>query len=240
MQRKAFLALVALLSAAVTAQPAAAQTELLKIDAYADEQHWSCLTANPSCARDHWSLERNELQDDTRVTYVAIGARLTTERRFAEAVNLVWQWQDGKSLLRRADDAGVLVIAFDYDRPGTFASYSPQRDLITVNRRFVAAPTWMVATVLVHELTHSSDHTLGVNQRSTTEDCLADETAAFDAERRFLVWLTRTLEPQGLPPLERIAANVSQDHALLARNLYELGLSDALPRLVQETYEGAC
>ena len=228
------------LAAVVSVGTAAAQAEQPRIEAYADDLVWSCPPANPSCTRDHWSIEHNELQDDTRVTYAAIGARFTTERRFAEAVNVVWQWPEGKTLLRQANDSGVLIISIDYDRQTSFATYSPQRELIAINRRYVAAPTWMLAGVLAHELTHASDHALGIHEQPNAGDCIARESAAFEAQRRYLVWLTRSLQPEGLPTLPRLMANLSTEHSVLARNLYEMGLTDTLPALVQDTYEGTC
>jgi hypothetical protein len=54
------------------------------------------------------------------------------------------------------------------------------------------------------------------------------------------VWLTRALEPQGLPSIGVVTARLSPEHAELARSLYQLGLSDNLPALVGQTYEGTC
>src|SRR6266545_2221982 len=170
------------LAAVVSVWTAAAQAEPSRIEAYADDLVWSCPPANPSCTRDHWSIEHNELQDDTRVTYAAIGARFTTERRFAEAVNVVWQWPEGKTLLRQANDSGVLMISLDYDRQTSFATYSPQRELIAINRRYVAAPTWMLAGVVAHELTHASADALAAARRPASATAL--DGAPLDRARR--------------------------------------------------------
>jgi hypothetical protein len=48
------------------------------------------------------------------------------------------------------------------------------------------------------------------------------------------VWLTRALEPQGLPSIGVVAARLPE-HAELAKSLYQLGSSDNLPALVGQT-----
>jgi hypothetical protein len=57
----------------------------------------------------------------------------------------------------------------------------------------------MLADVIAHELRHAADRAAGVWQRRTPDDCYANEQSAYATERRFLVWLTRTLHPEGLP-----------------------------------------
>src|SRR5205085_11082055 len=94
-----------------TSQSRGAPAGLSVVGAYPDDTAWSCLATNPSCARDPWWAEWNELQDDTRVTYSAIGSHFSTERRFAEAVDLLWQSPEGKLLLPQAERSGVLVFA---------------------------------------------------------------------------------------------------------------------------------
>src|SRR5688500_6034528 len=103
---------------------------------YSSDTAWTCLAANPSCGRDPWWAEWNELQGEDVVTYAAIGGRFSTERRFVEAVNLLWQWPHGKTLLLQADRSGVRVMSLAYDRRTAFASYVPERKLIAINQRF--------------------------------------------------------------------------------------------------------
>jgi hypothetical protein len=55
----------------------------------------------------------------------------------------------------------------------------------------------MVADVLAHELSHAADGAHGLHMGHTHADCIAGETAAYEVERRFLVWLTRTLNRKG-------------------------------------------
>jgi hypothetical protein len=210
-----------------------------RIDPYPSDLAWSCLSANSSCSSAPWWAEQNTLQDDTRITYTAVGSGFSTERRFAEAVNLLWQWPEGKTLLREADHQAVSVITLDYDVQTAYASYIPERNVITVNRRYVTAPTWMVAGVLAHELSHALDDGRNSLEQGSA-DCLARETRAFEVERRYLGWLTRTLQPDGLPSLTVVSARLSADHAQLAADLYEVGGSSNLARLTEREYGKTC
>jgi hypothetical protein len=210
------------------------------IDPYPSDTSWSCLPDNRSCQTDPWWAEWNALQDDTHVTYSAIGSHFISERRFAEAIDLLWQWPEGKSLLRQADATGVLVISLAYDRQVDFATYSPQRKLVAINNRFTTAPTWMEAGVIAHELSHAADAARGVNQDHSTAACLAGETAAFQVQQRFLVWLTRSLEPDGLPSVAAVSARLSSEQAELAQSLFQIGLSSDIPDLVHDVYGRTC
>ena len=213
---------------------------LPSIDPYPTDREWGCFVTNPSCGRDPWWVEHNELQDDTSVTYSAIGSHFVTERRFDESVDLLWQWPEGKALLQQADSSAVSVISLSYDRQKAFATYSPQRKLIAINSRFTAVPTWMQADVIAHELSHASDDAHGVNQEQTSAACLVGETTAILVQQRFLVWLTRTLEPEGLPSIAVISGRLSAEQAQLARSLYEIGFSTDIPSLVRREYGGTC
>jgi hypothetical protein len=210
------------------------------IDPYPSDTTWSCFASNPSCARDPWWAEWNEQQDDTHVSYSAIGSHFVTERRFAEAVNLLWQWPEGKALLEQAAGPGVLVMTLSYDRQTAFATYSPQRKLIAFNSRFTTEPTWMAADVIAHELSHAADDAHGVNQAPTPAACLAGETEATLAQQRFLVWLTRTLQPEGLPNVALVAGRLSTEQTELAQSLYEIGFSTDIPDLVGREYDETC
>jgi hypothetical protein len=239
------LMVAAMVAATTLSQPlsAAAQQQtaaLPTIDPYSSDSTWSCLDSNPSCARDPWWAEWDEQQDAANVTYSAIGPHFTTERRYAEAIDLLWQWPEGKSLLRQADGSGVLLMTLSYDQQTAFATYSPQRKLIAINSRVAAAPTWMLADVIGHELSHASDDAHGVNQDHTSASCLAGETAATLLQQRFLVWLTRTLEPQGLPTVGVVSAHLSDDNAALANSMYTIGFSTNIPGLITRAYDQVC
>jgi hypothetical protein len=222
------------------ADPDPAYATVPTIDAYASDATWSCFDTNPSCRRDAWWAEWNELQDSPHVTYSAIGPQLTTERRFSEAIDLLWQWPEGKALLSEADRSGVLVITLDYDRQTAFATYSPQRKLIAFNGRFTTTPTWMVADVLAHELSHAADDAHQLNMQHTSASCLAGETRATEVQQQFLVWLTRTLKPEGLPSVAVVSGRLSAEQTQLASSLYQIGFSTDIPRLVSQAYDGTC
>jgi hypothetical protein len=186
-------------AAPATPGPTAAPTPqtrnsgLFVVEPYPSDVAWSCFEANPSCSRDPWWAEWNELQDATHVTYAAVGARFITERRYVEAVDLLWQWPEGKVLLSQADRSGVLVITLDYDQQRAFATYSPQRKLIAINRRFTTTPTWMIADVLAHELSHAADDARGVNMEPySTSSKLSPEQAGL-AQSLYQIGLTGNL-----------------------------------------------
>jgi hypothetical protein len=210
------------------------------VDPYPNDFAYSCLPSNPSCASDPWWGEWNAIQDDARVTYTAVGSRFVTERRYAEAVNLLWQWPEGKTLLHEADSQAVGVMTLDYDEQTAFASYVPARNVITFNRRYVTAPTWMVAAVVAHELAHSLDDGRNALGRSNATDCLAVETRAFEVQQRYLVWLTRTLHPEGLPTLAVVSGRLNSEHAHLAANLYEVGGSNNVGQITEHAYGKLC
>jgi hypothetical protein len=211
-----------------------------RIDPYPDDLKWSCFDTNPSCGRDPWWAEVNTDQSDARVTYRAIGSGFSTERRFAEAVNLLWQWPEGKTLLREADRLGVGVMTLDYDEQFAYASYVPERNVIAVNRNYVTAPTWMVAGVIAHELSHALDDARNSFSQNTAATCLARENHAFQTEQRYLVWLTRTLRPEGLPTIAAVTGSLNADRAQLARDLYSVGSSSDLSPLVERAYGPVC
>jgi hypothetical protein len=225
---------------AASVQAAYASAGPAGIPPYPNDTSWTCLPTNPSCGKDPWWAEHNELKDSTPVTYQAIGARFVSDRGFVEAVNLLWQSPEGKQLLKTANGSGVTVISRAYDRQYAFATYLPQRKSVVLNDRFLTVPTWMLADVLAHELSHAADDAGGMHMGNTSSDCIAGELAAFQVERRFLIWLTRSLVPEGLPSLAAISGRLSAEHTLLANSLFRIGFSDDIPRLVERTYEGTC
>jgi hypothetical protein len=75
-----------------------------------DSEGW-CFTTNASCNREARWDEWNERQGTSYVRYSAIGTGFVTEEGFAEAVDLIWQWPEGKDLLRIADRNHVAVVA---------------------------------------------------------------------------------------------------------------------------------
>jgi hypothetical protein len=196
----------------------------------------ACQRANPSCGRDAWWGEWNELQESSLVQYRFLGPGLITERRFTEAIWLVWRWPEGGVLLQSAADQGLgVVTASAADLPTAFSAFSPGRHLIGVNDDFNQTSTWMVADLLAHELRHAADQAAGVRQANTFADCIQREQVAYQTEDRFVHWLANTLG--GLPSDAQIAAYLSPaDHVLYdnitsiysAPDVNALALSDYL------------
>jgi len=209
------------------------------IPPYPTATRWTCLDANPSCARDVWWLEHDELQEATPVTYQAIGSHFATERRYVEAINLLWQWPTGADLLRQADANGIKVMTLTID-DDAFASYSMERHLIVVDEPVVTAPTWLLADVLAHELEHNADASAGRFEDHSSTSCFAREAAAFQTERSFLIWLTRTLQPDGLPNVAAVVNKLTEAHVALAESAFERGFSSDLSTLARRDYVDIC
>ena len=55
-----------------------------------------------------------------------------------------------------------------------------------------------------------------------------------------MVWLSRTLHPDGLPNLDDLLSEVSTEDRILARNLYEIGTSLDMAGLVRRDYHESC
>jgi hypothetical protein len=211
-----------------------------RIAPYADDSTWSCLPDNPACPHDPWWGESDARQEDAHVTYTAIGTSFSTERRFGEAIDLLWQWPTGKALLRSADRQGVVVMTLDYDEQTDFATFITERNSISVNRRVAAGPTWMVARLLAHELLHAKDHADGVHQQRDTANCIDEETNAFSTERAFVEWLTQTEHPEGLPVLDTLRPHLSRDELDLAAQIFAVRRTDDLSAFVQNLYADTC
>ena len=130
-----------------------------------------------------------------------------------------------------------MTLTIDDD---AFASYSKERRLIVVDNPVVTAPTWLLADVLAHELEHNADVSAGRFDDHGSASCFAHEAAAFQAERAFLVWLTRTLQPDGLPSIAAVANKLPEEQAALAEAAYERGFSPDLPKLAHRDYGETC
>lgn len=178
---------------------------------------WTCLRANPSCARDPWWVEWNELQYDDFVQYAFVGPGLVTEFRFIEAIWLLWKWEEGKFLLSEAAKHGVIIYALPFER-SAFASYSFRLKRIAVNEKFTEVSTWMLADILAHELKHAADHRAGAWMSGSYADCIAGEQVAYQTERRFVSWLARNMG--WLPDPYSVAARLSSEDFDLYYDLY--------------------
>jgi hypothetical protein len=172
------------------------------------------------------------------VRYSAIGNGFTTEFRFREAINMLWQWPEGKELLRSANASRVKVVTGSLD--DAFASYRSRERQVTVNTNFTEVSTWMLADIIAHELRHASDFAAGLWQSNSSDSCLGAEQSAYSTEHRFMVWLSRTLHPEGLPNRYDLLSRVSTEDQILASNVYEIGTSIDMASLVRRDYHESC
>jgi len=179
------------------------------------------------------------MQGSSYVRYEAIGTGFVTEGRFREAIDLLWQWPEGKELLRSANHSRVAVIA-GTSGGSSYADYRKAFSLVTVNARFTEVSTWMLADIIAHELRHATDASAGLWQARTAANCYSNEQSAYATERRFLVWLSRTLHPEGLPNRYDLLALVSLADRELANNLYDIGTTGDLQGLVRRDYHESC
>jgi hypothetical protein len=209
------------------------------VAAYAVDSEQRCFSANPSCGRDTWWVEWNELQDASFVRYGAIGTGLVTEGRFREAVNMLWQWPEGRDLLRSANQRGLGIVAGKASE-SSYATFRPAFSLIIVDKRFTEVSTWMLADVIGHELRHAADDSQGQFKERSPENCIAGEQSAYGTERRFLVWLSTRMHPDGLPRQSELLSVVSAEDQVLARSLYEIVATGNLSGMVRRDYHETC
>lgn len=98
----------------------------------------------------------------------------------------------------------------------------------------------MVSAVLAHELSHSLDDSQNRLGGANSADCIARETHAFEVSQRYLVWLTRTLHPEGLPSIAVVSGRLSTEHGYLAADLYDLGGSTNVAQRAEAAYAKVC
>ena len=182
-------------------------------------------------------MEWNELQSDDPVQYRFVGPGLVTEGRFIEAIWLLWKWPEGQELLRSAADHGVMILAHP-SADKAVAYYSHAVRAIVINPRFQEASTWMVADVLAHELRHAADHRSGHRTVGTYDACIAAEQAAYQTERRFLVWIVERFE--GIPAPQRVADTLSEDDHTLYSNLFSIAAAPDVDLKALEDYRQNC
>jgi hypothetical protein len=198
-----------------------------------------CLPANPGCGQEPWWMERDQPQQSRLVQYRFVGPGLVTEERFAEAIRLLWQWPEGKFLLREAAAYGVGIVNWPDSISGeVFGAYHPQLRLIRVTGSFAPAPTWMLASVLAHELKHAADHKSGARQAGGYADCIATEQVAYEVENRFMAWLGARF--QGLPSPGLAATRLLANDVELYRNLHEIATSPDVDAMAEEDYRDTC
>jgi hypothetical protein len=199
---------------------------------------WPCLSRNPSCGREDWWAQWNELQDSNWLQFRYIGPGLVTEGRFAEAIALLWLWPDGRQLLETAANHGVAIYSSKEIARRAFAAYRPADRTLLVNPNFTEVSTWLLADVLAHELRHAADHALGTRMGATYEDCVAREQAAFATERDFVRWLAE--RQGGLPSPDQVSKLLSQEDFALFSDVYRTLNSPNLNAQVEESYRQIC
>ncbi|MFN0069862.1 MAG: hypothetical protein ACKVVP_00050 [Chloroflexota bacterium] len=231
-----------LLSMASSAQ---AEPGALAPPSYEGFANWTrgpsyCLGANPSCGRDPWWLQWNELQSGDLAQFAHTQSPLTVEARYLEALNLLWEWNEGQELIRNGSDFGVIIESGVFDRePTAIASYNTSRRRISINPGYAPAATWMLAAVLSHELRHISDAHLRAFQGHVTEDCFARETRAYETEARFIHWLSSSMMGGPLP-IRELRQQTPPEMRGLSDLLIRISSAPNASELVRRDYAELC
>lgn len=199
---------------------------------------WPCQSRNPSCGREEWWAEWNDVQDSQPMQYRYIGAGLVTEGRFAEAIALLWLWPEGRELLQTAADSGVAIYSSPEIARRAFAAYRPANRTLLVNPQFTEVSTWLLADIIAHELRHASDHATDTRMGGGYADCVAREQMAFQTEARFVRWLRD--RQGGLPSSDEVSKLLSQEDFALFSDVYRTMTSDNLDAQVEEAYRAIC
>jgi hypothetical protein len=199
---------------------------------------WPCLSRNPSCGREDWWAQWNELQDETPIQFRYIGPGLVTEGRFAEAISLLWLWPEGQELLQTAANHGVIIYSSPEIARRAFAAYRPADRTLMVNPSFTEVSTWLLADVVAHELRHASDHATGTRMGAGYDDCVSREQIAFQTEANFVRWLSD--RQGGLPSSEQVSKLLSQEDFALFTDVFRTLTSPNLNAQVEESYRQIC
>ena len=199
---------------------------------------WPCQTRNPSCGREDWWAQWNELQDSAWLQFRYIGPGLVTESRFAEAISLLWLWPEGRDLLQTAADHGVAIYSSPEIARRAFAAYRPANRTLLVNPSFTEVSTWLLADVVAHELRHASDHATNTRMGADYGDCVAREQIAFQTEADFVRWLAD--RQGGLPSSEQVSKLLSQEDFALFTDVYRTLTAENLNAQVEESYRAIC
>ena len=205
------------------------------IEPPANDTIFACIQENPSCGRDLWWAERNELRKSDLRQYRFLAPNFVTEHRYVEEIWLLWQWPEGKTLLQDAARFGVDIATGPVDSAMNFASFDSSTRTVWVNGRYADSATWLVADILAHELTHASDaaaRRLGFRP----SDCIAAEQRAFRAELRFLTYIEGRL---GLPTTQNMSRQPMSDRAIYSDAMRTLRTT-TLDADVSKLYEKTC
>jgi hypothetical protein len=199
-----------------------------------------CAGVNPSCGRDPWWLQWNELQSTDLVSLNLTERPLTAESRYHEALQLLWGWDEGKELLTHGSEYGVAVVSGLFPRePTAIASYSTARRAVQINPRYAQAATWMLAAVISHEMRHISDAHQRLYQAHAQDDCLMRETRAYETESRFIAWYTQSVVGEQIPVRE-LRKRVRSEHRSLSDLLVRISSEPDAAAMVREDYGELC
>src|SRR4051794_15094638 len=79
-----------------------------QVSPWPDDVHFRCFKANPSCGREAWWAEWNDLPGGELVGF-SYAPGLVADAKFVEALNLLQQWAEGRFLLTEAGRQGVSI-----------------------------------------------------------------------------------------------------------------------------------
>lgn len=164
-----------------------------------DDMTFWCLARNESCLPGKlWWTENYPNGTTDQVQFPTIGAGLTSDNYEIEAIWLLWQMPAARNLLRAAADGNVPIYTYDPStlppddpRVSVSGGYDTDEHTIAINL-FLArrAPTWMVASILVHELQHAlDDRVRSPEEAGMRETCYVDEVNAATTQVQYLRWL---------------------------------------------------
>jgi hypothetical protein len=200
------LVLALAMSAGLSSMPAVIRSETAYLDpaAYfrlitpeASNEPLPCGSDDSSCSQEIAMSGLSEPASDGLIHLHSIGPGLRSEARFAEALELLWEWPEGREILATAGQFKTSVRTGSYSSdPTSFASYDSDAHLIRISPAYTEVPTWSLAGLLAHESRHIADAALGIAQAHTASDCFTRETRAYVSQSAFLTWLQQDMNQE--------------------------------------------
>lgn len=197
-----------------------------------------CLPDNPSCGRDEWYAEWDESQSTRLIQFTFVGPGLVSERRFAEPIRLLWLSPAGHDLLTEAAQQGVLIRTAHGKKRDPYAAWASEDHAVWINDRYSAVSTWMLASVIGHELRHSIDPRTAADYDDTMGECFDEGLVAHQFEQQYVRWVETRFG--GLPTREQMKATTSKEDRDLFENLSTIATTDDLDGLVRPMYAKEC
>ncbi|HLZ25570.1 MAG TPA: hypothetical protein VKQ30_25885 [Ktedonobacterales bacterium] len=158
----------------------------------ASDQSLFCLPDNPGCAKitQPWWALRNENQPRDLVGF-AFAPGLISERRFAEAVVLLYQVPEGRDLITQAAAQHIHVIGVAASDladgvADPVAAYFPAQHLVAIAEPNASLSIVILADFLSHEFRHVADFAAGVDTDDSYPACIDREVRARQTEQRYL------------------------------------------------------